>query len=408
MPPTLVVELSFKGQSVVFSSDVFQIQLDLSGPEAAEPLSACSALWLSLPFAMKLGRDLHIKGTIDPIALDNAQRISRIWPIWHPGFFHPIDITADRVETPAVPAMRQGTLMLFSGGLDSSHALCHEFLSKGLKVDALTIHGMDYRRWDTARFEALMTKTAPLRAQAINRHYFIASNAAQQMQHHGIPASVGHGFHLFGCLFLFERHYQHGAIAADSPVPIDYVMPWGTNAYINSHYQSQAFHIRTLCNDIDRPAKTRALAAEPSALKSLTFCKQYELRPENCGRCEKCLRTKAGFDFELGFIPPIYLDNSYDFQDILGLNMRSQESRLPILDLMMSAHRNGRMAEYLELAQALRKYDTILSPPARGRWKKRFNRLRKQARHYLAAVRINRLRKRRQIPMQGEQDRTVH
>jgi hypothetical protein len=375
---TLRVETHISGNDVHIRSDAFDMHLELNRSTPVSPTSVSTSLWLALPIAMRLGRDLHLCGRIDTTALANAQSLANTWANWEPGFFHPMHISADDVSSTPSRQDRKETLMLYSGGMDSSHALCREFIAQGRRTDALTIQGMDYKADDDERFNALLSKTAPLRQEVIDQHFLIRSNVAQQMKQHGIDADIGHGFHLFGCLFLFEDEYRHGAIAADSPVDQDYILaPWGTSAHTNNRFRNEQFSILTLCNDVDRPAKARLLNDYPNALQSLSFCKHYEVRPDNCGRCSKCIRTKANFELELGSIPDIFIDPSYSFSDVLALDLANKENRIPATNLMMSAYRNGRMNEYRILAEKIAQHAPHLQPRKESALSRRLRRWKK-------------------------------
>lgn len=374
----LKVTTRLDANNVHIQSDAFSMHLQVERDRPLEPASECAALWLALPIAMRLGRDLHICGRIDASSRDNAEHLAIIWSTWEPGFFHPIRVSADTICDPEPPTGRKETLMLYSGGMDSSYALCREFIERGMRTDALTIQGMDYKADDDTRFQALLKKTAPLRQAVIDRHFLLRSNVAQQMKRHGVLADIGHGFHLFGCLFLFESEYREGAIAADSKVELEYILaPWGTSTFTNDRFRSSNFGIRTLCNDVDRPAKARLLSNYPHALQSLSFCKHYDVRPENCGRCSKCIRSKATFELETGSIPDIFIDPAYSFDDVLALDLSNKENRIPATNLMMSAYRNQRFDEYRTLVERIALFSPHLQPKKQAslgrhlrRWKR--------------------------------------
>ena len=370
-------------QSLHISSDCFDFRLEFTDYTPAAENCYTGALWLALPIAMRLGRPLHIAGSLDQVSLDNAAKLVTIWTSWLPEFFRPIVVTCNEILTIHPGENRSPMLMLFSGGVDSSYALCKDFIQQGIKVDALTIHGMDYRYDDAPRFQALMEKTRPLRAQAIERHYLIKSNVVMQMGRNGIGAGYGHGFHLFGCLFMFSGRYQQGAIAADFPLFIEYILaPWGTTTLTNSLFASSSFSVKTLCNDVARPEKTGLLSQNPAALESLSFCVNYKFRPENCGRCSKCVRTKANFLAETGVIPPIFSDNSFHPEDLNEMDMHVKVDRIAAINLINTAERTGQTELLAKLRQLMNNYihnqETLaIKNKRKKRWLKKITNLKK-------------------------------
>ncbi|MEH6564945.1 MAG: hypothetical protein V7756_06460 [Halopseudomonas sp.] len=382
MPPSttaLTVSTVFNQNEIKLQTDCFEIDFKVQGREDFTGISNTFALWICLPIAMSMNRDLHILGQVSPTALANAKKLVEIWFSWRPGLFHFINVTAEHVQETTY-AQQQGELMLYSGGADSTYALMTHYLQHGNKVAALTIHGMDYDAQDAVRFDALMTKTRPLRELAINEHYTITSNAAQTMARYGIRGDCGHGFQLFGSLFLFEDRYRSGSIAADCTRQIEMLIsPWGTSSLTNPLFASSQFHINTLDLELGRPEKLAALSENEMALGCVSFCKKRDVRPENCGVCSKCSRSKAMFLAETGKIPDMFLDNSFSEDMLLDIDLSNRGERGSAMDLLSSAARNNRLSLFPQLTARL-----CASPPRktwlarqRARWAKRIKKLNK-------------------------------
>lgn len=378
-PTALTINTVFDQGHIKLQADCFEIDFKLQGREDFTGISNTFALWICLPIAMSLNRNLHILGQVSPTALANAKKLIEIWFTWRPGLFHFINVTAEHVlET--TYARQEGELMLYSGGADSTYALITHYLQHANKVAALTIHGMDYDAQDAVRFNALLDKTRPLRDLAINEHYTITSNAAQIMARYGIHGDCGHGFQLFGSLFLFEDRYRSGSIAADCTRQIEMLIsPWGTSSLTNPLFASSQFHINTLDLDLGRPEKLAALSGNEMALRCVSFCKKREIRPENCGVCSKCSRSKAMFLAETGKIPDMFLNNSFSEDMLLDIDLSNRGERGSAMDLLSSAARNGRLSLFPKLTARL------CAKPARkpwlarqkARWAKRIKKLNK-------------------------------
>ena len=361
----LVINALFDKQHIRLVADCFEIEFEAGGRDDFSGISNTFALWISLPIAMSLNRDLHILGRVSPSALNNARQLIKIWYAWRPDVYHMVNVSAEQPEESLYDEQR-GDIMLYSGGADSTYALITHYLKNNLEVAALTIHGMDYSPQDTTRFKALMAKTQPLRELAIKESYTLRSNAAEVMKRFGTDADCGHGFQLFGSLFLFEDRYSRGSIAADSSIYLEpLIFPWGTSSITNCHFASQAFHIHTFDLDIDRPAKLTALSTNPTALNCISFCKKRDIRPENCGLCSKCTRTKAMFLAETGQIPDIFIDNSFDEDMLSSMDLNTRGDRASAINLLTSAALHDRLSLFPKLVQR------VSARPAKKTWLQR-------------------------------------
>lgn len=383
-PPTdnstpLIVKVLFDHNRIKIVADSFEVDFEVKGRDDFTGISDTFALWICLPIAMSLNRDLHIQGRVSPTALTNARRLIEIWYVWRPDLFNVINVSAQQA-TELQFSSQHGELMLYSGGADSTYALLTHYLQKNVRVAALTIQGMDYAPDDTNRFEALMDKTRPLRELAIGEHYTIRSNAAEIMGRFGVGPDCGHGFQLFGTLFLFEDRYENGCIAADCTRQIEMLIcPWGTSSLTNPLFASAHFSINTLDLELGRPEKLAALATHPVALQCVSFCKKRKIRPNNCGVCSKCSRSKAMFLAETGSIPDMFLDRSFSEDMLLDIDLSNRGERGSAMDLLSSAARNGRLSLFPKLSARL-----CVQPAGKSwmerqknRWAKRLKRIRK-------------------------------
>lgn len=336
------------GGAATIASDAFEATFE--GPEVA-PASATFALWLALPIAMRLGRDLHVEGLVAAGAPDGARRLVEAWSLWRPDLFAPVAATAAEA-TPTAAAPEGPDLLLFSGGVDSTHAL-GAWAGAG-RPDLLTVLGMDYRRDDEGRFARLQAKTAAFRAAHAGRQVVVRSDAASVMRRFEVGPDIGHGFHLFAALSLFEASHPRAVIAADfTPEEYALVGPWGTGPLTNARFATAAQEVSTVGLDRSRADKVADLAADPLALGSLSFCVDYAARPENCGRCSKCVRTKAMFVAATGEVPPIFLDGAFSPSDLVALDLSRPTEVAFAGALLRRARASGHLAPFEGLAARL-------------------------------------------------------
>jgi len=314
------------------------------------------AAWSLLPIAMSEGCNLHIAGTGDPVTACNAKELSRIWELWMPQRFRSVEVSFDEY---APGASGSGRLVLYSGGVDSTYNLL-SYEKRGERPTLLTVHGLDYRHEDDERFARLVEHTRPFVEQVSRGHILLKSDLRQAYRAHGIKAKYGHGFALAGALFLFEHEFGAGEIAPDFTLAEEYVAyPWGTNSVTNPLFASSSFRMETADNALSRTGKVQVLANSEVAVRSLSFCKDYDTRPLNCGICSKCTRTKAMFLATCSEVPPIFL-----VQDLKPLDqvfdLEKRNERAFFVDLYQTARANGHL-ERLRGIDALAK--SIFSSP---------------------------------------------
>ena len=304
------------------------------------------ALWVALPIAMRFGGVLQINGATSSIAREKAEQLSVIWSTWMPKTFRPVRVTSTGFPDTETGASDRA-LMLYSGGVDSTFALKRYVEEGNPKPDLLTIHGMDYRREDHERFEKLKERTARFRETYAGESIEVRSNAASIMRRFGVSSSIGHGFQLFSTLFLFDSTHGAGLISADFTTSQDYLtIPWGTNSLTNPMFQGNRMYIETLSNDVTRGEKLCQLHSDKLALNTLSFCKNYSVRPDNCGTCSKCVRTKAMFHAAGLDIPDIFLIDGFNANDLRFLDLSKPIEVAFCADVLDLARQSGRTVDF--------------------------------------------------------------
>lgn len=346
----LQVDTSRSGDRVVVGSDDFEVYFETSEDVTD---SANHAVWTALPIAMRLGRPLHVAGRVSPDLLRNARHIARLWSMWAPELYRDIDIAAsEQEETDCKEQDRE--LMTFSGGVDSTVALTEHVRQTGRKPDVLTVLGMDYRRGDTDRFQKLLDRTAGFRAQRTGAHLIVKSDAASVMRRFGISADRGFGFQLAASFFLFEHRYGHFLTAADfADFQECLVGPYSTSSSLTHHFSSGVCRSHLLGLETTRAEKVAMLLQDELALRSVSFCKDYNTRPDNCGVCSKCVRTKAMFFAHSRKVPDIFLTPGFTPDDLGAVDMSRTFERIFAQDVLSMARWHGNEAYFDRLAEGL-------------------------------------------------------
>jgi hypothetical protein len=95
--------------------------------------------------------------------------------------------------------------------------------------------------------------------------------------------------------------FTNFSIASTDAIPClrflndQYFKPYGTHPLLDQHFSSTELLIHHDGVELSRFDKTRLIADWDLALNNLRVCNQYKKYRHdkfNCGRCEKCLRTK--------------------------------------------------------------------------------------------------------------------
>jgi hypothetical protein len=340
------VSISQDGNRLELSYADQRIWIEVEGIEVPPLRDFSFAVWMLLPLAMQHRQPLHLAAAIDRRVLENARKLMQVWEMWLPETFRAVEVSADTEPPDPIRAERtDARLFFYSGGVDSTHMLLQPgVLTSGSHV--VTIHGIDYKPDAHQAFADFMTKTTPLTEGLGLRRIIVRTNFAQVTRN----LTINHGFCLAGTGFLFRElfascHLAHDFTHAQSMMD----SPWGTNYVTNAYFEGTDYKLHSMDPDISRTQKVGFLATQPEALGSITFCANSATRPENCGRCDKCVRTKAMFIVEHGSFPPIFLDNGFDNKHSRSLNINSRNEIAFLTELLARAREKGNQDRLLDL-----------------------------------------------------------
>jgi hypothetical protein len=303
-------EIEFDGAEIYF--DVEGCALS----DSAE--TATAALWAVLPVAMQRRVNIRLTRPVDPLALSNARKLVAVWNSWVPENYHFVEILSDHVSLASTPCAT-GRLFFFSGGLDShSMLLRHSDFTPDDKT--LTIRGLDYPVQGEG-FDALRQKTQPILDHFGLARIVVTTNIARVVR----KLKLNHGFALASVGFLFSHAFKSCHLSADAKVQDEFlIFPWGTNSVTNRLFSATDYAMVTECLDEGRTEKVVRLSKYPEFLPGLSLCSDAGYRPENCGRCGKCVRTKARFYVMTGQVPPIFQEDAFDGGYIERLNFKDK------------------------------------------------------------------------------------
>lgn len=310
---------------------------------------------------------VRVDGVACPMLVEGLQTAHAWWSSWG-GMPRPAPEieTASRGLRPVAAGPRSATAFL-SGGVDGLHMLMRNrrlyrrddpaYIRK-----ALFIHGFDIgkraRAEENERYQAALHRLEPVAAETGLRlipcrtdlRHLPTKPDFWTYRHNGAAlASIGHAA-LLEPAFLFIGASHHVA----NPVPM------GSHPAVDGLFSSQLLTIVHDGGRFSRLEKVRDLATWPTALAALRVCPANVGDGINCGRCEKCLRTRlellaAGVEETAAFGPSLTPIELWDeavptpsghraimYQDLLPpLRARGLDALCHLLEQRIGIYRAG-------------------------------------------------------------------
>lgn len=357
--------------SVIAEGDEITVEFDDNTYSMINKNKQDFAVWLFLPIAMRLNKNLNIIGNGSTTTIRNAVKMSEIWSMWLPSHFNRINVSFDKEINEAYKQnIDNKTLCFYSGGIDSTYCI-KDLSNKGIKPSLLTVHGMDYKTNNNESFDKFKLKTSKFEKEYGENRFFIKTNAYSVYDKYRINLKKGHITHIFtlaACGFLFSENFSNIIIASDYRLDQQFlVLPYGSNLATNFLFNDGQTSLISANADITRSEKLPLLLKDNTALECLTFCVDKKSRPNNCGICNKCVRTKLMFLATTGEIPDIFETKEFNDNILKSIDIKNDLQRTFILDLYYAALKNNRLSLMPKLENIIKE---ISKPSLKYRIKK--------------------------------------
>jgi hypothetical protein len=289
---------------------------------------------------------IRIDGAVCPLLAANLSIAASMQRTWFTDLAAPPTIEADRAYRPV--GTRTGAFL--SGGVDSLAMLRSRMAlpaghpdrpSAAIVVDHPFVGEKISRDETDARFgRSLATSreiAADLGLEVIPvRSDFNRLNGAMRFwiyRYHG--AFLATAAHFLG------RDFRLFYIA--STLPATHLVPWGSHPQLDPFYSSQ--HVRIVHDGVElsRLQKVEVIRDWPAALARMYVCTSGTSNGQNCGACEKCIRTRlhllvAGALAEATAFPGHDIGES----EIRASRLRSEYARLCFAEALPGLRRLGR------------------------------------------------------------------
>ncbi len=229
-----------------------------------------------------MGRTLVLEEAVSEAWRNNVAALLPVWRRWW-GY----EIRQPVCDTrPDNNPPRNGTALMFSGGVDSFYSLL-----AGPHPDFLvSVHGFDIRLDDRERATALKSALREAAgAQACvpvlirtncREHPAIGRSRLWERAHGGALAGIGH---------LLSDHIDRLVVSSSYSNPVK--AAWGSTPHTDSLLAGDGFTVTHFGGDWQREDRVGAIAGNPLVRKHLRVCWENKAPVGNCSRCEKCVIT---------------------------------------------------------------------------------------------------------------------
>lgn len=306
-------------------------------PDDAEPFLIASVME-----AMGENRTLHVTGSVSYLLLSNLHEFMVAWSKWVPGTYHVVAIEAASIRLRPSPSnlAHDTAVAAYSGGVDATCTLFRHSRSleghRSRKIAACAlIHGFDITLDQTEKFawslkigqETLDTIGVRLHPVRTNFREVIRAN----WEH-------SHGAALVSALQFLKPLAPACLIGSSKPYH-DLVFPYGSNPLSDAMLSSDAFQVLHDGARFDRTEKIANIAQWPLGTRNLRVCWRGNQVGANCGKCEKCIRTKLSF-LALGKPYSPSLGDAPTTWEILNLVFVSYAIRVDFMQILANCQRN--------------------------------------------------------------------
>lgn len=324
------------------------------------PDHTCQSLWYRLPLeysnyitsscdpflvayilpAMNQSAHLMIHGEVSPSLLQNIAGFQKFWNAWNRDKYHIIDISAE-VEKESERSDSDASICTFSGGVDSCftawiHRMNNEQKGRYSLQAGVMVHGYDIPLEREDFFDSAKAKAKKI-LDSINLELIPIVTNYRKIIFTSWEDTVEGA--MASALMLLKKHYTTGLIAT----PLPYQVLLSESERISEQFLStktfQFFHDGVGFN---RMQKIQEITQWPEALENLRVCWEGKQLDQNCGVCEKCIRTLLGFRVMGIGLPPSF---PQDVSDSQIENLKASSAvKVAQLELILETAKNAQIS----------------------------------------------------------------
>ena len=275
---------------------------------------------------MQEGGTFEIECNVSKSVIDNMIMFARIWHLWRPDNYKKIEIVAQQIKDDYRPENKK-MITAFSGGLDAAYTTYKykKDLDKNFKYNldrAIMIFGADIPVTEKQTCNIAFSKAKKMTDDLDVELIPVETNFRQ----YNFNWEHCFGVVVVAALNFFSKKYFYGA-AADSSIK-DFIIPWGMNPVTDRYLSSDTFRFIADGYVHSRTDRANIIKNWKAGLENLRVCWQNkEDLSQNCGHCEKCIRTKLNFlATGISFFPA--MSKQFNIDDIINDNLVSDNITL--------------------------------------------------------------------------------
>lgn len=260
----------------------------VKGPKL-EPLNNDFAVFVLCALSMSNNWAIDVDFPVSEDVVAQSVKIRNAYRLWSVDVLAPLRLNFSSIDINTSASTSSGIICL-SGGLDSMSAAI-EAVEQGNTKAALLIAGADYKDASKPGFIDLSNRVCNI-AKKLGLEFRVVETNVRDA---GFHWNMMHSFNLAFCLHAQSGEYGHGAFAQDNNTTQDvFRAPWGNMGALPRFFSTESYTVNTYGRDLDRVGKLKSVIDyDDTLLESLSVCYTDTNIGGNCGKCPKCLQTRA-------------------------------------------------------------------------------------------------------------------
>jgi len=244
-------------------------------------------------------RRIRVNECLCPALVNNLEGVFMMIKAWYPNDFGPKPLIEATKGTKASLPIGKGAISLMSGGIDSlcllrANKLHYPDGHPSAIKSVLSVANIEHRAADEndiwKHFEGRMKALKPVALDAAVDVIPACTNVWWLNPDGYFYGQKSYSSLLSAISSMFGKGYHKGYIASSYDAAFS-KKPWGSHPQLDAYYSSSHFNMENSGTEMTRFKKVELVADWPVAFHNMRVCQNDNSGSENCGTCEKCIRT---------------------------------------------------------------------------------------------------------------------